>query len=99
MADVIQMKRCLMNITSVNLQNGHVSNISVSGQLQNILWISGCIMIKIHVLPQVKFVPLHYIHGWTYICDDGLLEGQENELTNIFEQAKIFRNQWIEIPQ
>ena len=49
--------------------------------------------------PQVKFVPLYYLRVWTLNCNYGLANGQENEVTNIVEQAKAFRNQWVEIPQ
>jgi hypothetical protein len=49
--------------------------------------------------PQVKLVPLYYLRVWTYRCSVGLPKGQENEVTNIVEHAKVFKNQWVEIPQ
>jgi hypothetical protein len=35
---------------------------------------------------------------WTLVCGKDLAPGQQNEVTNIEQHAKKFRNKWVEIP-
>ncbi len=48
--------------------------------------------------PEVRFVPLYYMRVWTLVCGKDLAPGQQNEVTNIEQHAKKFRNKWVEIP-